>query len=697
MAAHVGGPAGQGFRLFEREAELAAAEEALDLLTGRGADPGPAEAGGEPTRGRTATDGARDPGPAEAGGEPTPERTAANGARGPGRGGDGDTVGGAYGARLVALGDRLTGQGRGLGAGPEAASGSGDAEGHGESGGGSGGEGGGEDAVAAHGRDRADAPAATDARPVRPPRAPGAPALRVVRGVGETAPRPVVAAARRERAAPAPRRGGVLAVAAPAGLGKTTLLAEIRRRAAARGCTVLSARGGDQERQGAFHVARQLLRPHLSTASRTELRTHLGDRYDVVGPVLGLCAAAEGGPPDPRDLRDGLDQILTHLVAGRAPVVVVLDDAHRADPESLDWLSALSPRAEELPVLLVVAYRPDELPAALVEFRGARSGRPPLTLEPLSPAAIARLVRDRIGVHADDAFCRAYGAVTAGNPFEAVQLAARIRDRGLDPTADLATAVKGSGLITRIERLGTATVRLAWACAVLGTGISPRLAGAVAGLGDEEVARGAALLRGAGVLTEGRGDEAGSEEDETGTAATDNLTLTFVHPLIATAVYDAIPAATRVALHGQAAWCVIEAGLGSTAAARHLVETHPDADPWVVRHLRAAARETLRAGAPDTARRYLARALREPPDRDERAAVLFELGYASLLTESATAAHHLRADEPDAPALPHGLGQGSGPQTASPGSPTGTPSPAPTAPAGTPAPAPPPRGTPSVS
>ncbi|GHG09148.1 hypothetical protein ACFFSH_14000 [Streptomyces filamentosus] len=42
-------------------------------------------------------------------------------------------------------------------------------------------------------------------------------------------------------------RGGVLAYAAPAGLGKTTLLAEIRRRAAARGCTVLSARGGDQE------------------------------------------------------------------------------------------------------------------------------------------------------------------------------------------------------------------------------------------------------------------------------------------------------------------------------------------------------------------------------------------------------------------------------------------------------------------
>lgn len=63
------------------------------------------------------------------------------------------------------------------------------------------------------------------------------------------------------------RRGGVLAFAAPAGLGKTTLLAETRRRASALGCTVLYARGGDQEQGVAFHVARQLLQPQLAGAA----------------------------------------------------------------------------------------------------------------------------------------------------------------------------------------------------------------------------------------------------------------------------------------------------------------------------------------------------------------------------------------------------------------------------------------------
>ncbi|MFF2379836.1 ATP-binding protein [Streptomyces sp. NPDC058108] len=433
--------------------------------------------------------------------------------------------------------------------------------------------------------------------------------------------------------APERPRGALLAFAGRAGIGKTTLLGEVRRRSAAKGCTVLSARGGEQEQRVAFHVARQLLQPHLAGFSEAELRASLGSWYAIVGPALGLCATSEGAPPDQQGLRAGLDWVLTHLAVQRAPMVLVLDDAHWADPESLSWLAAFAPRAEELPLLLVVGYRPDELPDHAESFRvlPGRAGQRPVDLEPLSAAAVARLVREDLGAQADDAFCRECWAVTAGNPFEAVELTAKVRDRGLVPTEagahllrDLAAAVKGSGLITRLERLGTSAVRFAWACAVLGTEISPTLAAAVAGLGSEEAADAADALRGARILT-------GAD------------TLEFVHPLVATAVYRAIPGGVRVALHGQAAWCVINEGLGPSAAARHLMESHPDGDVWVVQQLRAAARETQRAGAPDAARRYLARALREPPPFEERAAVLYELGCASLLTEPATTVNHLRA------------------------------------------------------
>ncbi|MFJ6567741.1 ATP-binding protein [Streptomyces sp. NPDC091292] len=443
--------------------------------------------------------------------------------------------------------------------------------------------------------------------------------------------------------------GALLAFSARAGLGKTALLTEVRRRAAAQGCTVVSARGGDQEQRVAFHVARQLVQPQLADRSAAELQASLGSWYTIVGPALGLCAPPEhGAPPDPQGLRDGLDWVLTHLAVRRAPMVLVLDDAHWADPESLGWLAAFAPRAEQLPLLLVVAHRPEELPEHAESFRGlpGRAGQRPIDLEPLSAPAVARLVREDVGAHADDAFCRECWAVTSGNPFEAVELTAKVRDRGLDPTGagahllrDLAAAVKGSGLVARLERLGTSTVRFAWACAVLGTEIPPALAAVVAGLGGEDAADAADRLRAARILT-------GAD------------TLEFVHPLIATAVYRAIPAGIRVALHGQAAWCLVNEGRGAAAAARHLLETHPDGDPWIVGQLREAARETLRAGAPDAARAHLARALREPPTPAQRAHVLYELGCASLLTEPATTVNHLRAalEEPVAePELRQGI------------------------------------------
>ncbi|MGW1773353.1 ATP-binding protein [Streptomyces sp. NPDC002104] len=457
---------------------------------------------------------------------------------------------------------------------------------------------------------------------------------------------------------PGPDAGGaLLAFSGPAGLGKTTLLAEVRRRAHTRACTVLAARGGEQEQSQPFHVARQLIQPQLAGTSEAELREILGSWYSIVGPALGLCAAEQGAPPDPQGLRDGLDWVLTHLVVQRAPVALVLDDAHWADPESLSWLAAFAPRAEHLPLLLVVAYRPDELPAHAEAFRTlpGRAGHRPLTLAPLTAEAVSGLVREAVGDHADEAFCREAWAVTTGNPFEAVELTVKVRDKGLAPVEasapllrDLAAAQRGSGLVARLHSLGPSTVRFAWACAVLGTDIPRELAARVAGLGTEEAVDATGRLRHARILS-------GAAEE---TAAEEAAGLEFVHPLIATAIYRAIPDALRVALHGKAAAAVVDAGLGPSAAARHLLETHPENDPWVVRTLREAAGENLRAGAPEAARRQLARALREPPDFDERAAVLYELGCASLLTEPANTVNHLRAAlaEPfEDPALRQGI------------------------------------------
>ncbi|SHM43036.1 ATP-binding protein [Actinacidiphila paucisporea] len=441
--------------------------------------------------------------------------------------------------------------------------------------------------------------------------------------------------------------GGLLVFAGPAGLGKTTLLGEVRRRAMARGCTVLSARGGEQEQGVAFQVVRHLVQPLLATGTEAEHRETLGNWYDIVAPAVGLVAGAANGSPDPQGVRDGLDWIVTRFAVQRAPLVVMLDDAHWADAESLAWLTGFAPRVDELPMLLVVAYRPDELPRDAMAFGrlAERHGSRTLDLAPLTPGAVSRIVRDTLGEDADEAFCRETWAVTGGNPFEAVELAARVADRGLKPQAvnlpelrELASAVKGGGLVERLERLGTSAVRFAWSVAVLGAEASRSRAASVGGLGEAESADAVVRLREARILAAPTHDRLEAADSR----------LEFFHPLVSTAVYRAIPAAFRVAMHGQAAAVVSQAGLGATAAARHLLETHPESDPWVVQQLSDAAREYQRAGAPDAARRCLARALREPPAMEDRAQVLYELGCSALLTEPAITVNHLRAalDEP---------------------------------------------------
>ncbi|CAL9588441.1 ATP-binding protein [Streptomyces sp. enrichment culture] len=430
--------------------------------------------------------------------------------------------------------------------------------------------------------------------------------------------------------------GGLLVFRGEAGIGKTSLLAEIGRRAAGR-CTVLSGKGGETLTSVPFHVLRQLLVPALLPLPGERLRQLFGDRFELTAPALGL-AAPSAPLADPQGVRDGLDRVVTSLAEQRRdqPLVVLVDDAHWADAESLHWLAEFAGRLPGLPLLIVLAHRADASaerrePAATLLRRVAEQARLTTTLHALTENATADLARAALGDRTDDPFCHEVWAVTGGNPYETVELLATVRDRSLEPVArsagqlrGLGASARGSGLVARLHTLGTAATRFAWAAAVLGTEIPLRLAATLAGMPPDEAADCAARLREARIVT-------GSDP------------LEFAHPLVATAVYRSIPAATRTAMHGQAAWAVTREGLGAAAASRHLLEVHPDDDPDLVEQLREAAREHLAVGAPDAARRCLERALQEPPPPEAYAEVLYELGCAALLTSPAATVNHLRS------------------------------------------------------
>ncbi|MFI9269878.1 ATP-binding protein [Kitasatospora sp. NPDC052896] len=432
--------------------------------------------------------------------------------------------------------------------------------------------------------------------------------------------------------------GELLLYVGPAGLGKTAVLTEVRRLAKREGCTVLFARGGEQQRNEPFHVVRQLLQPITAALAEAEQRQVFGHWYDIVGPAVGLLPPA--GLLDPQGVRDGLDFVLTQLVLRRAPLAVIVDDLHWADLESLRWLAAFAVRARELPVLMVFARR-DEVPddaLALHQGIAARAGRRH-ELRPLQPDSVASLVRASLGDGAEDAFCRHVWAVTGGNPYETTALLGEVREQQLDPVEEnsgqlreLASEARGMTFKHWLDKLGPSTLRFAWAASMLGTDIHPELAAAICAQGPGAAAESIRELRKFRVLS-----------------SSSDGRLEFVHPLVATSVYQSMPAGTRTAMHGVAAVQVENAGLGLLAASRHLLETFPEGDGEMVRKLRKAAAEHLAIGAPEAAQRCLRRAMSEPPDEEDRAQVLYELGCSALLTNPATTVNQLRLalDEED--------------------------------------------------
>jgi predicted ATPase len=272
-------------------------------------------------------------------------------------------------------------------------------------------------------------------------------------------------------------RGNLLAVTGAAGLGKTTLLAAVQEAAHAAGLLVLTARGNEREQGSAFHVVRGLLEPLLGQVRGAERRELLGAWHDIVGATVGLAAC--GAAPDPQSALDGLHSVVTNLVFARGPLVLIVDDAHWGDAESLSWMTAFAERIANLPILLAVAYRPDEMQERTDVLRGFSGASEPLVLRlsPLTPEAVEALVRrlysstaDAPSTTVEDAFCREVWAVTGGNPFETVELVAKASERGISPVEaswhDLRSLVASvSGPNSRVRQLGRGPSRLTRAVA----------------------------------------------------------------------------------------------------------------------------------------------------------------------------------------------------------------------------------------
>lgn len=426
--------------------------------------------------------------------------------------------------------------------------------------------------------------------------------------------------------------GRVVVVEASAGLGKTSLLEAASSIAAESGFRCLAARGGELERDFAYGCVRQLLEPVVTRASA-------GDNDALFAGAAGLCKplfaqdgvmSATASADRSFSMLHGLYWLVSNLTE-QGPVAVCVDDVQWCDSESLRFLVYLSARLDGLAVMLVVAGRPAEVVTADLARLAAAPETVVLRPGPLSVEATAALCERRLGSGVAREFAAACWMATGGNPFFVGVLLSEVQERRLSTDAGGAAGLRGIGpaavansVLLRLAGASAEATNLARAIAVLGDGASIREVASLGGLDEGRAAAAADLLIGREILQTAHG-------------------LQFAHPIVRQAVYEDIGANERARAHARAAEVLAAAGGSEERIAAQLSGAPPTGDPERVELLRRVAGDALARGAPGAAVAWLARALAEPPSREERPGVLLELGTAELTLGSPEAVDHLAA------------------------------------------------------
>lgn len=320
--------------------------------------------------------------------------------------------------------------------------------------------------------------------------------------------------------------GTVALVAGDAGMGKTSLVSELARRAHSDGFEVMVGRCLDLiGTELPFQPFADALRPHV--------------------PALPWL----DGPTADSQLRvfeDTLALLTAH--AEQRPVLLVLDDLHWADNSTLDLVVFLAHNLDRRRTLLVATCRADDRVSAerMGKLREGVRHSPSalvLNLEPLGYDELATLLAMRADTALPKELKDTIIARSEGNPFYAEELLAAASD----DAAGLPHRLRDV-LLQRVTRLDRPTQEVLRLAAAAGRDVAYPLLRAVAGLpeGDVRESLRTAVERGVLVAEHAR------------------RSFRFRHALLAEAIYATILPGEREELHARLAAEL--AGAGATAA-----------------------------------------------------------------------------------------------------------------------------------
>ncbi len=390
-------------------------------------------------------------------------------------------------------------------------------------------------------------------------------------------------------------RSRVLVIRGEAGIGKTALLEYAAE--TAQDFRVARAEGAESEMELPFAALHQLCGRMLDRLDRLP-----GPQRDALGVAFGLRS---GGAPDRFLVGLAVLGLLSEVAADR-PLLCLVDDAQWLDQASAQALAIVARRLDAESVALLFGTRD---PAA----GGDLAGLPGLTVPGLADADARAVLASVLPGRLDERVRDRIIAESGGNPLALLELPRGLTAAGLAGGFGLAGALPVAGRIEqsylrRIAPLPEPTRRLLLLAAAEPTG-DPTLLWRAArrlGIGAEDAAPAEAY----GLLT-----------------VADRVT--FRHPLVRSAVYQAAPAGDRRRVHLAIAEAT-DPGTDPDRRAWHRAQAAAEPDEDIAAELERSASRAQARGGLAAAAAFLERAATltlQPARRAERALAAAQAKY----------------------------------------------------------------------
>jgi DNA-binding SARP family transcriptional activator len=313
------------------------------------------------------------------------------------------------------------------------------------------------------------------------------------------------------------------------------------------------------------------------------------DGLPAAWPWTAVLDALPGAAPAPDPVRARWHRAVAAHLGGHAPLLVVLDDLHWADEETLALLASLVLEPPPHRVLVVATYRTTDVPPRLRDLLGrvARAEPVRVYLTGLPAPAIPALVRATTGRDVDAGTAAAIHQRSGGNPFFVRELA-RLLDTG-----DLSDVPAGVRDVVRhrVATLPDPAQDVLRRASVLGVDVDLELLpGDVLDALETAAQHGFLVEQGPGRFR-------------------------FTHGLVRDTVYEDVSRSRRARWHAATAAVLAERRPGEVAALAHHFLLAGDGAA-AARYARAAAGEAERRFAPHQAVRWwrVAREFGEPDD-----------------------------------------------------------------------------------